>query len=377
MTDTLKEIVGDVSVGKSSEITSEAVSFKPIPTKDCIPTPSTLLNVALSNNIHGGFKKGSILLLLAESSTGKTAFSLSVAASCIKKKSEYGEITPIYFDKEESCNFNMESIFGIPEDSFEIVSVSNDSGRMTTLERTFLYILKKLEEGKPYLFVIDSMSAYITESMLEVTESNIKNADKDLGSNKQSSLDIDKMCSIASVTSRYLGLLKERLASTGSFLILIQQYRENVGRTMPAESKVKISGGKVIKYTADYIITLRKGKSIIKKAASGRDIEQGSEIILSIDKNRSTGISDKIILPYLKQTGFRDSRSMFEYLVTTKAIKQVGARYTAEWLTGSDKSFYEKDIRIMIKDNPELLDKMRDKVYEIWMEDLKSVYEDY
>ena len=95
------------------DLTATLTDSKIYNKKDMIPTPVPGINIALSGNLDGGLTPG-LLVLAAPSKHFKTAFSLLMAASYIKK---YPDGIILFYDSEFGTPESYFTSFGVPLDS--------------------------------------------------------------------------------------------------------------------------------------------------------------------------------------------------------------------------------------------------------------------
>ena len=131
------------------DLTATLTDSKIYNKKDMIPTPVPGINIALSGNLDGGLTPG-LLVLAAPSKHFKTAFSLLMAASYIKK---YPDGIILFYDSE----------FGTPESYFTSFGVPLDSvvhTPITDIEQLKFDIMQQLNELKredKIMIVVDSV----------------------------------------------------------------------------------------------------------------------------------------------------------------------------------------------------------------------------
>ena len=131
------------------DLTATLTDSKIYNKKDMIPTPVPGINIALSGNLDGGLSPG-LLVLAAPSKHFKTAFSLLMAASYIKK---YPDGIILFYDSE----------FGTPESYFTSFGVPLDSvvhTPITDIEQLKFDIMQQLNELKredKIMIVVDSV----------------------------------------------------------------------------------------------------------------------------------------------------------------------------------------------------------------------------
>lgn len=358
-----------VETGGSME-PMQSISLEPIPRDQTIPTGIDLLNLYLSGDIYGGFRKGSVVELVAESGVGKSLFAINMLKTCsqtpLLSKYKYR-----YIDKEDGCYFDLPDYMS---SQLEFFNSTNAGESLSTIERTYTSILNWLDEGVPQIIVLDSLNAFVSEAIRD----SIEEHQAIVAKNKTSDLSEARMASVASATSKYLPMISEKLTKTGSILLIISQYRENIGAGL-YESKVRTSGGKAKTYYNSYMITLSKGKDIKKTVeATGRELVQAYEVNVRIDKNRGNGITGKtnvFSVPF-RGLGIQigNITAMVNYLLETNVIKRKGAYCSTPWFR-EGKNFHEKDLRVAAQNDPTVLEEIRKQCHEIWLCEQKALSE--
>lgn len=349
--------------------TFENSILKKIPTEQCISTGITLLNLNLSGNKDGGFRKGSLVQLLAETGVGKTLFGSYVMATAIKNPA-FKDYKMRFIDKEGG--FNIEYPKEI-QDRIETFNSTNCPS-LSTIERTLIMICNWLDEGIPMIICLDSTNAFISQNMLENFKTNSNTVSKDTET-KQGELKEDMMGQVAKAMSKYMPIVKEKLDKTGSLMLIMSQYRDKIGAGLYDE-KVYTSGGKAIEYSCDYRLQFKKVGKITKVTASGRKIDAGCDVNITVKKTRGNGLHLTCTIPFKDGIGFSDIQAMFNYLKETKMIKQSGAYCSFPAIFGEENK-YEKDMRKAIGTNPEYLEKMKDECEKIWWEEQESIFDPF
>lgn len=369
---TVNDILTEASVvdtGGSLEA-SQSVSLDPIPRDQTVPTGIDLLNLYLSGDIFGGFRKGSVVELVAESGVGKSLFAVNMLKACAQEPT-LKDYKYRYIDKEDGCYFDLPDFL---ESKLEFFNSTNSGEALSTIERTYTSILNWLDEGVPQIIVLDSLNAFVSEAIRD----SIEEHQAIVAKNKTSDLGEARMASVASATSKYLPMISEKLNKTGSILLIISQYRENIGAGL-YESKVRTSGGKAKTYYNSYMITLSKGKDIKKTVeATGRELVQAYEVNVRIDKNRGNGITGKsnvFTVPF-RGMGLQigNITAMIGYLMDTNVIKRKGSYYSVPWFR-EGKNFYEKDLRVEAQKNPAVLEEIRKQCREVWVYEQEALNE--
>ena len=372
MTDTLKEIVGDVSVGVETEVCDKdsGTSLEPLDINECIPTGIDLLNLNVSGTALGGFRKGSVVELSAENGVGKTLFAMNLMKTCILDD-RFDGWKFRYIDKENGANFDLPAKV---KERIEIYDASNMGSSLSTIERTYLTILNWLDEGVPQIIALDSMNAFIAEAQKSATEEN----QKIVGGDKSKDLVEARIAANAAASSRFLPLISEKLNKTGSLLILVSQFRDSMeskGLYASYMDKQRTSGGRSVHYFCDYRVLFLRGSAVKKTVETGRELVQAYSITIKTLKNRGNGVECNFSVPFrgsALQIG--NIQSMFNYLHETGNIKGKGAYFSAEWMN-EGKNMLKKDFQLAVRDNPEYLAKMREACRDVWVMEQMSLNE--
>lgn len=368
MTQKVTELLENASECEVSGVFENSI-LKKIPTEQCISTGITLLNLNLSGNKDGGFRKGSLVQLLAETGVGKTLFGSYVMKTAIENPA-FKNYKMRFIDKEGG--FNIEYPKEI-QDRIETYNSINCPS-LSTIERTLIMICNWLDEGVPMIICLDSTNAFISQNMLENLKANSKVVSKDT-EDKQGELKEDMMGQVAKAMSKYMPIVKEKLDRTGSLMLIMSQYRDKIGAGM-FDEKVYTSGGKAIEYSCDYRLQFKKGSKITQVTSSGRKVDAGCIVNITVKKTRGNGLHLTCAIPFKDGIGFSDIQAMFNYLKETKVIEQKGAYCVFPAIFGEDKKF-EKDMRKAIGTNPEYLEKMKAESEKVWWEEQESIYDPF
>jgi RecA/RadA recombinase len=127
--------------------------------KDMIPTPVPMINVALGGRIDGGLTPG-LTVLAAPSKHFKTAFSLLMASAFLKK---YPDGVILFYDSEFGTPESYFSSFGVPLESVVHTPI-------TDIEQLKFDIMQQLQEIKrddKIMIVIDSVGNLASKKEVE------------------------------------------------------------------------------------------------------------------------------------------------------------------------------------------------------------------
>ena len=242
------------------DLTATLTDSKIYNKKDMIPTPVPGINIALSGNLDGGLTPG-LLVLAAPSKHFKTAFSLLMAASYIKK---YPDGIILFYDSE----------FGTPESYFTSFGVPLDSvvhTPITDIEQLKFDIMQQLNELKredKIMIVVDSVGNLASKK--EVDDALKGSSAADMSRAKQ-------LKSLFRMITPHLTLKDIPM------VVVNHTYQ-----TQEMYSKTIVSGGTGVYYSADNIW-------IIGRQQDKDDKElKGYHFIINVEKSRFVKEKSKI-----------------------------------------------------------------------------------
>jgi len=242
------------------DLTATLTDSKVYNKKDMIPTPVPGINIALGGSIDGGITPG-LLVLAAPSKHFKTAFSLLMAASFLKK---YPDGIILFYDSE----------FGTPESYFTSFGVPLESvvhTPITDIEQLKFDVMKQLQELKredKVMIIVDSVGNLASKKEVE---------------------DALKESSAADMTrAKQLKSLFRMITPHLTLKDIPMVVVNHVYMTQEMYSKPIVSGGTGIYYSADNIW-------IIGRQQDKDDKElKGYHFIINIEKSRYVKEKSKI-----------------------------------------------------------------------------------
>ncbi len=349
---------------KEIEVIKEELSRRtpstPLSTDDLLSTGSTLLNLACTGHWQGGFAKGMYFLLVGDSSSGKTFLSLTCLAEAAKNESFDG-YRFVHDNVEGGALMDIERFFG-GKVAGRMESPGN--GMSETTEDFFFNLDDVLGQGRPVIYILDSMDALSSESegkrFVERKEAYRKGSTTtgDYGDGK------------AKANARGIRAILPKLRDTGSILIVINQTRDNVGGNMFEPRKIR-SGG----HAMTFYSTVEAWASIggqLKKTYRGKERQQGIVSKIRVKKNRFTGRLRTVSVPIYHSFGIDDVGSCIDYLLSEKHWTNKGKRIEAkEFDFAGDRV---KVIEHVLSNNLE--DKLSEIVAGVWNEIEEAVSED-
>jgi len=347
----MKKLTNDLK----KKLRKEKTPQTPISAEDLLSTGATQLDLACSGKLSGGFPKGKYVLLVGDSESGKTWFSMSCLAEACHNP-YFNNYRLVHIDSEDGASMDKAEYFGRAlERRLEIVDPPP-----TTVEEFYDLMDDLQKDGRPFIAVLDSENALSAQADLAKIEKQKKarrENEKEAGN-----YGTEK----ARVHSQRLRVIRNRLRKTKSILIIISQTRQNIGFGSMFEPKSR-SGGTALKFFAD----LELWTSVVKKLKSpkirGKEHEIGMTTKIKIKKNRITGKKPSVEVDFYHNTGIDDTGSMVKYLTMNEQWKTIKGVIDAKDL--GVKLPFEKLVNwIEATDNEP---KLRKLVREVW-KDIES-----
>jgi RecA/RadA recombinase len=258
-----------------------------------ISTGSTLLNLACSDRIDGGYLLGSIVHIVGDAHVGKSLVALTLMAEAVLRH-EFDNYQLIYGEYEAAMNFPLENMFGQNINRVQFVPTDKDrlKGAVTAQDwHSYLLNLKT-----PYIHITDSLDAIIDEGELE--DDRPTKGGWSTGK--------------AKVSSALFPKIVGKIESSDSLEIVISQTRDNIG-VMFGEKKTH-SGGNAIKFYRSHSIWLAIGDRIYKMIRNKKR-EVGVHVTAKIKKNKVTGKVRQVTFPVYYDLGIDDVGSMIDWMV--------------------------------------------------------------
>ena len=348
--------------------------------EDTISSGSTILNLYLSNNIDGGYRKGTAVRIHGPEGSGKTALAVATEAVVASNSDRYKDYKTVYTDLEGGLTINLAKRYGknvaekidvqVPEELSEI-----------TIQSLFQEAVSLFSDSSAIL-VTDS-----TDTLKTIKQKQLDEENKKLVADGKEPKE-NAMMEAAKVFSTELPKVMSPLRMHDSLWVLISQNRATPN---PYEKNAAyhVSGGNaLLYYVSDRLNTKEVGK-ITKKDPFGNEHKIGQIVEVKILKNRGTGKLGEIKLALYDQYGFDDEVSVFDWLADEIGIiRRQGktAWYVADWLTYDEadldsdgnilpdengnpresKKFTRSDMINRFLKEPELFQKARKKCQEVW-----------
>ena len=302
---------GKGSIMKLGEKTIEEI--------EVIPTGSISLDYALG---VGGYPKGRIIEIFGPESSGKTTLALHAIAEAQKN----GGIAA-FIDAEHAFDRFYADKLGV--NTTELFVSQPDNG-----EQALEIADQLIRSSAVDIVVVDSVAALTPKAEIE----------GDMGENKVGLQ--------ARLMSQALRKLTSTISKTNTTCIFINQLREKIG--IAFGNPETTTGGNALKFYASVRLDIRKSSSV----KSGEEI-CGSLVKVKVVKNKVAPPFRKAEFEISFGEGISKVGEVFNLAVHMDIIKKSGS-----WFSYNDSKLGQgaEVAKGIIRDNPELLEELTDKV---------------
>jgi len=293
-------------------------------TSDMLSTGSTLLNLACTGRPQGGFLKGHYFFLVGDSASGKTFLSLTCLAEASINR-HFKDFRFIFDNVEGGALMDLKRYFGEGV-STRLEPPAKDSAGApvysTTIEDFYFHVDDAVEQGVPFIYVLDSMDALSSDYEWKKFDERKdaarggKEAKGDYGDGK------------AKMNSTCLRKVLAGLRDTGSILIVVSQTRDNIG-AMPFQPTKTRSGGHALRFYAGLELW-SSVKRVLTRQVKGKPRPIGVQVVIRVRKNRVTGRDRTVEVPIYYSVGIDDVGSCVDYLVAEGHWKVASGHIVAD-----------------------------------------------
>jgi len=324
---------------------------------DYLSSGSTMLNLAMTDDPNGAFRKGCYYYVVGDSSSGKTFLTCTSLAEA-SQNPIFKDHRFIFDDVENGALMDMRRFFGnaMAERLEAPRVVAKENVFSSTIEDFYFHIDDALTDGRPFIYVLDSMDCLTSEKESSEFDGNKKLARK--GKDQGGSYGDGK----AKKNSSGMRTLVNRLKKTDSILIVISQTRDNIGFGAQFNPKSR-SGGHALKFYATAEIW-SSVTGAIKQTYHGTPRTIGKHIQIETKKNRHTGREGKVTTPIYPSYGIDDLEACINYLIEEDHWSISGQKVKAPDLKfeGTMKKLVQKI------EAEELEAKVKKLTGKVWME---------
>lgn len=337
---------------------------------ELLPSGSTVLNCALSDNPYGGIGAGKIINIVGESSVGKTMVVETIFAE-MANNPKYDDYELYLDDSEHALEMDIAGLFGkkaaerIKAPRYDSAGIPLNSD---TIEQFFSNIMRLIQSGKKFVYGLDSLDTLTDVAEYEAATALVKASE---GATDDTTLSMSGSYGMTKqkMLSQILRTVKAGLAKTGSTLIVISQVRDNVN-ARPGQPTKRRSGGRALDFYCTHIVWLTPTKTIKGGKKTDEEII-GRQVRAEVKKNKLTGKVREATFEIYYDYGIDDIGSCVDFLSAQGVIKKAGAYVDASELGIPDKMF-RRDLIAHIEEKG-MLNTLREAVGKAWKEKEESL----
>lgn len=285
----------------------------------------TVLNLACSGRPDAALRTGKFYLFCGGSNSGKTWVVHAVLAEASIDPA-FDDYDFYYDDAEDGALMDIKRYFGRKLYRRLKAPRYDESGfpvHSETLEDFYYGMKDIIDQGRPFIYILDSMDAITSKEEMEQFEKGRKANKK--GQEEAGTYGTSK----AKKNSAYIRIIRNGLKKTNSILIIISQSRANFGFASQFNPDTR-SGGRALTFYATLEIWTKLKKNIEKKDTNQKTRQQGIISQIKITKNRQTGRGHKIDLPIYHSHGIDDTGGCIDWLLDEKHWSKQGGKINAK-----------------------------------------------
>lgn len=284
--------------------------------QEIIHSGSTLLNLALTGSVKGGWKLGRISNIIGDRSSGKTLLGIEAATLFIHNPPDGIKPRVVYYEAEAAFDQDYAASLGMPVESIDFRQGETIEELFSSLQG----VIEDSKEGEGTLVILDSLDAITSAADIK----------KDFG--KQ---DYDRK---AQKLSELFRKLVRSFETANIHLMVISQVRENISN-LPFAPKYKRSGGKALDFYCTHIVWLAEVGKL--KSAKTEKI-YGIDIEAKVTKNKVSKPYRNVRMPIIFEYGVDNIDSMLRFCADLK----IPSEYRINKMTGGYYLYDDQKLRL-------------------------------
>ncbi len=299
---------------------------KPIDTSILIPSGSTLLNCACSDNPFGAFVRGSMNTIPGASQGGKSILMLTMLAECCYDK-RFDDYNLIYDDTEFANHFDMAHLFGKLKDRIKPPAFDKDNKPLFsyTIQDFKAHAQNILNQNESCIYVLDSLDGLSSDQEIEREYKAALKKAKD--PNEIAEIKKGYQTEKARGINEAFRILNGLIEDSKSLLFITQQERANLKTGFGQPEFITTGGGAPFFYST-HQVWLKKGQSFTDECLKQKR-KIGHKTYAKVTKNKLLGKERECEFDIYDEIGIDDINSCIDFLKNTGKWKQKGPKLIA------------------------------------------------
>jgi recombination protein RecA len=266
-----------------------------------IGSGSSLLNLALSGKVDGGWRIGRVANIVGDKSTGKTLLATEAITYALKVLGSKFKVKAVYDETESAFDIPYAVDLGMP--------VKDVDFRQSTTVEDWYESLNKLLDEDDYDFMI-----YVLDSLDALSSRAEDDTPFDKGT-----FSLSKPKKIGELFRK----LNKKVEKKNVLILIVSQIRDKIGVVF-GETKTRAGGRAMDFYNSQILWLAETGRLKIANRVMGVTIRA------KVKKNKVWKPYREADFPILFEYGVDDVGSMVDFLIDNKVIEKSGKRYLWE-----------------------------------------------
>lgn len=338
---------------------------KPIDTSVLIPSSSTMLNCACSDNPLGAFVRGSINTVPGASQGGKSILMLTMLAVCCYDE-RFDDYNFIYDDTEFANHFDIAHLFGQLNSRIKPPAYDKDNKPLFshTIQDFKAHSQNILNQGKPCIYILDSLDGLSSDQEIEreYKASLHKAKNPEEVAKIKEGYQTEKARGINEAFRILNGLIED----SKSLLFITQQERANLAQGF-GQPEFITTGGRAPFFYSIHQVWLKKGKNY-----TGTGLNQkrkiGHKSYVKVTKNKLLGKERECEFDIYDEIGIDDINSCIDFLKSTGKWEQRGPHLIPHGFLSKEEKIDRITLIHRIEEDPEMYKALQIIVGEAWSE---------
>jgi RecA/RadA recombinase len=299
-------------------------------------TGCDLLDLVVGGGLRYGYRIGSIINIVGDSSSGKTFLACELIAAAYHRLKD--KLKWVYDDAESGFTFDTERLYG-----FKVLPDEEDRVKSETVEEWYCHVrefAESLKEDEKGIYVLDTLDGLSSRQIQERGDERFKAYKKDKKFEKGSY----QMDSAKFLSQEFFKNLTGLIEQKNILLVIISQTRDDINSMFNTQTR---AGGKALNFYAHTCLWLYKSQGITAKG-----IAVGEVVKAKTKKSKTPRPFRSCYFPLIFDYGLDNVGSNVDFLfdLRTPEGDMRGSSESLRWTDGG-KEMTPKSIVEFIKEH--------------------------